>query len=486
MHSYIHRIFVYHNYVKSNFEIDISNEDKEGFRNLILTGKNGSGKTTLLKAIHKELFRYKAGILPSNTYYNLLVGSTKNEVLKQMKKMVPSNPKVEIQFGKESDFINEDLLVIYIPTQRLNEFKAASREGKLDLKKALEDQSKKIGELKGVNIEIENAQELVSASESKLISRRLKAEEYENKLDVFKKSGDADSIIEITKDLQYERVKIAEVVNELDKRKVYLNEVLDSSSLQNPYISLSEHFLQYLVDIREKQAYAIADEETEEIAFYKDFFSRLEKLFRKLYEDSSLKLKHSFKQNKFYFEFADSIIADFNQIADGFKSVLVILAEILLQKEAFKVAKDMDDDPTGIVLIDELEAHLHLSIQEKILPVLTDFFPKLQFIVTTHSPQICASDENSYVYDISTDHLEKDYLGGISYDVLSKSHFGLSSEYSLHVTSLLNKAKGLMNKKEYSSAEREELLRLQEKLSNLSPELAYELILFNEKIKKNG
>ena len=45
----------------------------------------------------------------------------------------------------------------------------------------------------------------------------------------------------------------------------------------------------------------------------------------------------------------------------------------------------------GIVLIDEIELHLHPSWQQQILPTLQKIFPKIQFIVTTHSPQVVSS-----------------------------------------------------------------------------------------------
>ena len=43
-------------------------------------------------------------------------------------------------------------------------------------------------------------------------------------------------------------------------------------------------------------------------------------------------------------------------------------------------------DLGGVVLIDEIETHLHLALQLKIMPILIHLFPNIQFIVTTHSP----------------------------------------------------------------------------------------------------
>ena len=53
--------------------------------------------------------------------------------------------------------------------------------------------------------------------------------------------------------------------------------------------------------------------------------------------------------------------------------------------------KDILTKTSGIVMIDEIELHLHPSWQQQILPTLQKIFPKIQFIVTTHSPQVVSS-----------------------------------------------------------------------------------------------
>ena len=54
----------------------------------------------------------------------------------------------------------------------------------------------------------------------------------------------------------------------------------------------------------------------------------------------------------------------------------------------------------GIVLIDEIETHLHIGLQKTILPFLIRFFPNIQFIISTHSPYILNSVEDCAVYDL--------------------------------------------------------------------------------------
>ena len=51
----------------------------------------------------------------------------------------------------------------------------------------------------------------------------------------------------------------------------------------------------------------------------------------------------------------------------------------------------------GIVLIDEVEQHLHPAWQQTVLPRLMEIFPNVQFIVTTHSPQVLTSVEAKHI-----------------------------------------------------------------------------------------
>lgn len=51
---------------------------------------------------------------------------------------------------------------------------------------------------------------------------------------------------------------------------------------------------------------------------------------------------------------------------------------------------------TGLVLIDEIELHMHPLWQRKVLKVLRETFPNIQFLITTYSPQILGEADDSY------------------------------------------------------------------------------------------
>lgn len=87
------------------------------------------------------------------------------------------------------------------------------------------------------------------------------------------------------------------------------------------------------------------------------------------------------------------------QMSDGYRSVLSMIFEILRQmtksygaEEVMKSLWESDNkcvSLSGVVCIDEVDAHLHPTWQKEIGPWFTKCFPKVQFIVTTHSPIIC-------------------------------------------------------------------------------------------------
>lgn len=70
----------------------------------------------------------------------------------------------------------------------------------------------------------------------------------------------------------------------------------------------------------------------------------------------------------------------------------------------------------GIVLVDEIETHLHLELQKNIMPLLTAIFPNIQFIVTSHSPFILNSLKDVVIYDLEKHLLVKDGLDNVPYD----------------------------------------------------------------------
>lgn len=135
-------------------------------------------------------------------------------------------------------------------------------------------------------------------------------------------------------------------------------------------------------------------------------------------------------------------------LSDGYRSVLSMTFELIRQMVAVYGSDRVFDpaDPTrvippGVVLIDEVDAHLHPSWQRQIGKWFTKHFPNIQFIVTTHSPLVCQAAEYGTVFRlprpgteeagemVTGRHLERLVFGNVL-DAYGTDLFGESVEQS--------------------------------------------------------
>lgn len=100
-----------------------------------------------------------------------------------------------------------------------------------------------------------------------------------------------------------------------------------------------------------------------------------------------------------------------DELSDGYRSILSLTFDMIRQmvsffehKDVFRniLKKEMNIDMPGVVIIDEIDAHLHPSWQKRIGYWLTKYFPKIQFIVTTHSPLVCHAAEKGSVWRLAS------------------------------------------------------------------------------------
>lgn len=105
------------------------------------------------------------------------------------------------------------------------------------------------------------------------------------------------------------------------------------------------------------------------------------------------------------FRDAGGIRVGVEQLSDGYRSVLSMTFELIRQL-ATAFGPDGVFDPTaadvvippGVILIDEIDAHLHPTWQRRIGRWLQAHFPNMQFIVSTHSPLICQSADEGSIF----------------------------------------------------------------------------------------
>ncbi|MBD2148238.1 AAA family ATPase [Sphaerospermopsis sp. FACHB-1194] len=87
-----------------------------------------------------------------------------------------------------------------------------------------------------------------------------------------------------------------------------------------------------------------------------------------------------------------------NQLSDGEKCLLAMVGDLARRLAIANPGLENPLDGYGVVLIDEIELHLHPKWQREIIPALTRTFPHCQFIVTTHSPQVIGEIKPQGIY----------------------------------------------------------------------------------------
>ena len=196
---------------------------------------------------------------------------------------------------------------------------------------------------------------------------------------------------------------------------------------------------------------------------------------KKIFDDS-FRIRFDRKSYIFWIERDNREPFTFNTLSAGYEAIIDIISEIIMQ---ISTTKSKRFDCEGIVLIDEIDIHLHIELQKNILPLLTTFFPNIQFIVTTHSPFVLSSLENSVIYDLERKELTDGnrFVNG-SYANIVKNYFEVDSEYSHILEEKISRYEDLINLFETKNISLED----EKKLSVLDRELDEKALMLSTNI----
>ena len=218
----------------------------------------------------------------------------------------------------------------------------------------------------------------------------------------------------------------------------------------------TSQFLNFLSDLKIQEALARNEKQTKDADEINVWFEDFAGMMRQIYQDNNLSLEFNYRDYSFKI-CTEGKKFKFTEVSDGFAAVLDIVADLILK---------MQDDNSltrsyqkeGIVLIDEIETHLHLALQKVIMPLLTKVFPNIQFVITTHSPFVLSSMPNAVAYDL--EHQEVlDNLTEYSYESLAEGYFGVRTQSS-YAEMQLETFKKLLAKEELSDADKVEIKQL--------------------------
>lgn len=185
--------------------------------------------------------------------------------------------------------------------------------------------------------------------------------------------------------------------------------------------------------------------------------------------------------------------SELSELGDGYKAVINWVMDLLswwFLRENGKSEWNLKS-LRGIVLIDEIEQHLHPKWQKRIFSRLREKFPNIQFIVATHSPLVASASKDVDVHLLSSgQHKILKPFGWLAEDMYEE--MGLSSTRSIEFEDkILSRYKELVNKKALSKLEGEEVAefdKLSRALDNM-PEsdpvgLSLEIQSITESLKK--
>lgn len=128
----------------------------------------------------------------------------------------------------------------------------------------------------------------------------------------------------------------------------------------------------------------------------------------------------------------------FQALSDGFRAYIGWIADLLYHLSSGAKAGARLVDKRGVVLVDEVDLHLHPEWQQTVIPTLARNLPNLQFVLTSHSPLLVGTvrGANVFVLEAEEEHgvrrirlrpSEEEVYGLSADQILTSGHFGLKS-----------------------------------------------------------
>jgi len=175
---------------------------------------------------------------------------------------------------------------------------------------------------------------------------------------------------------------------------------------------------------------------------------------------SNLRIEIKNKSEKLLIAKGDIPDLEINQLSAGEKNLFALVADLtmrLIEANPFEEETPNPFHGTGIVLIDEIDLHLHPRWQRMVLPKLMDLFPNIQFIITTHSPFVlqAVKPEQVEIFSIFNQSIQKEssfHFGRYLEDILYE-YFNLTPRPK-EIDDLNLKIYKLLNRNEISEAKR--------------------------------
>lgn len=351
---------------------------------LVLVGKNGSGKSTLISNIVDSFYEFA-----SKSFNNVRIPQNGANSYAYFKIISPS----EISIGKEYLYSRikfrstecEKIEYLFAKGQFSNE-KLLEIGGNESHKNETEDNVS----FKSLNIQIDKESAFVKKVLDENVIAYFSPERYEKTSWLHKAYYDK-YVAEYDSETEIARFRLNEVFrNQLrnpisvscgeDDLLQWLLDIIVDSRAEVDFSSYNEPQHSYNADnLNDAKTLSIARENVQKILssiLNEDVRFNLQP---RLFVNSRFSIVRK-KDNKI-------LVPSLNSLSTGQIALFKMFATIVKYADSYDVNRSLDLSViNGIVVIDEIELHLHPSMQAEILPKLIKLFPKVQFIITTHSP----------------------------------------------------------------------------------------------------
>ena len=218
----------------------------------------------------------------------------------------------------------------------------------------------------------------------------------------------------------------------------------------------SRAFVEFLVNLKVQSALFRGENKEEEVQRIESWFARFEEVLKRIFNSPDTRL--DFEPRDYTFSVVSGgVRSPMANLSDGYAAILDIVSDLILKMQQPHNLIASFDMP-GVVLIDEVETHLHLELQRLVLPILTSVFPRIQFIITTHSPFVLSSIGNAVAFDLERQE-PMDDADEYPYESLTEGYFGVQ-DMPAALSDKLSRVRELARQETLSDEQKGELGKL--------------------------
>jgi predicted ATP-binding protein involved in virulence len=190
---------------------------------------------------------------------------------------------------------------------------------------------------------------------------------------------------------------------------------------------------------------------------------KLEWFMKRVY---GVDFKYKYKDIKEgYKPFLDNKFIEFSELSLGYRQIISLITDLLIKVwDGAGNTLHQREELKFVLILDEVEVHLHPKAQRYILPAMQELFPNAEIFCATHSPFIVNSVDDAWLYEVSEENFEENDNGvkvleakktstGNTYVSTVFSDFNLTELYGLKAQGYLKKlSDGLRNSVDVSDS----------------------------------